>query len=159
MIPYFFYGSGVYSKHPNHTYGRNRNNSANNRAYIQKYWALIVKLSIQKSSLKVYMNNIARGIITYHDQRNSVIGYFILLIWTQILQGLLTHLFYLVPLHLGPNHYQPLQLLLKIYGLQPPHFRFLGLHWSSTYYQNEYRIGRQNNFRLKPGLPSQWSLV
>ena len=32
MIPYFFYGSGMYWKHPNHTYGRNRNNSANNRA-------------------------------------------------------------------------------------------------------------------------------
>jgi hypothetical protein len=32
MIPYFFYGSGMYRKHPNHTYGRNRNNSANNWA-------------------------------------------------------------------------------------------------------------------------------
>ena len=32
MIPYFFYGSGMYRKHPNHTYGRNRNDSANNRA-------------------------------------------------------------------------------------------------------------------------------
>ena len=32
MIPYFFYGSGMYRKHPNHTYGRNRNNSANNQA-------------------------------------------------------------------------------------------------------------------------------
>ena len=30
----FFYGSGIYRKHPNHTYGKNRNNSANN-------WALI----------------------------------------------------------------------------------------------------------------------
>ena len=34
MIPYFFYGSGMYRKHPNHTYGRNRNDSANNRANI-----------------------------------------------------------------------------------------------------------------------------
>ena len=32
MIPNFFYGSGMYRKHPNHTYGRNWNNSANNRA-------------------------------------------------------------------------------------------------------------------------------
>ena len=32
MIPYFFHGSGMYRKHPNHTYGRNRNNSANNWA-------------------------------------------------------------------------------------------------------------------------------
>ena len=36
MIPYFFYGSGMYWKHPNHTYGRNRNNSANNRAYMER---------------------------------------------------------------------------------------------------------------------------
>ena len=28
----FFYGSGMYRKHPIHTYGRNRNDSANNRA-------------------------------------------------------------------------------------------------------------------------------
>ena len=34
MIPYFFYGNGMYRKHPNHTYGRNRNNSAYNQAYI-----------------------------------------------------------------------------------------------------------------------------
>ena len=32
MIPYSFYGSGMYRKHPNHTYGRNQNESANNRA-------------------------------------------------------------------------------------------------------------------------------
>ena len=35
MIPYFFYGSGMYRKHPNHTYGRNRNDSANNRAFVE----------------------------------------------------------------------------------------------------------------------------
>ena len=34
----FFYGSGMYMKHPNHTYGRNWNNSANNWAIMsQKY--------------------------------------------------------------------------------------------------------------------------
>ena len=32
MIPYFLYGSGMYRKYPNHTYGRNRNISANNWA-------------------------------------------------------------------------------------------------------------------------------
>ena len=40
MIPYFFYGSGMYRKHPNHTYGRNRNNSANN-------WAFVIFISKQ----------------------------------------------------------------------------------------------------------------
>ena len=34
MILYFFYGSGMYRKHPNHTYGRNRNDSANNWARV-----------------------------------------------------------------------------------------------------------------------------
>ena len=29
----FLYGSGMNRKHPNHTYGRNQNNSANNRVY------------------------------------------------------------------------------------------------------------------------------
>jgi hypothetical protein len=30
----FFYGSGMYRKHPNHTYGRNWNNSSNNQAHV-----------------------------------------------------------------------------------------------------------------------------
>ena len=34
MIPYFFFWKGMYRKHPNHTYGRNRNNSANNWAIV-----------------------------------------------------------------------------------------------------------------------------
>jgi hypothetical protein len=33
----FFYGSGMYRTHPNHTYGRNRNNSANNWAFVIEY--------------------------------------------------------------------------------------------------------------------------
>ena len=39
MITYFSYGSGMYRKHPNHTYGRNRNNSANNQAIVLKKMA------------------------------------------------------------------------------------------------------------------------
>ena len=38
MIVYFFYGSGMYRKHPNHTYGRNQNNSANNQAIDRRHW-------------------------------------------------------------------------------------------------------------------------
>ena len=35
MIPHFFYGSGMYRKHQNHTYGRNQNDSANNWAIVK----------------------------------------------------------------------------------------------------------------------------
>ena len=40
MILYFFYGSGMCGKHPNHTYERNRNNSGNN-------WASLVPSNSQ----------------------------------------------------------------------------------------------------------------
>ena len=41
MIPYLFYGSVMYRKHPKYTYGRNWNNSANNQAKVDwsvKIW-------------------------------------------------------------------------------------------------------------------------
>ena len=57
MIPYFFYGSGMYRKHQNHAYGRNRNNSANNRAIVGLFFwqfsTLYVALMFIFSSSKV----------------------------------------------------------------------------------------------------------
>ena len=43
MIPYFFYGTGMYRKYPNHTYGRNRNDSANNPAFVYEFWPVMQK--------------------------------------------------------------------------------------------------------------------
>ena len=47
MIPYFFYGSGMYRKHPNHTYGRNRNDSANNWATVTE--AVLTNVCVESS--------------------------------------------------------------------------------------------------------------
>jgi hypothetical protein len=44
MIPDFFYGSGMYRKHPNQTNVRNRNNSANN-------WAVVYFIVIKQNPL------------------------------------------------------------------------------------------------------------
>ena len=49
MIPYFFYGSGMYRKHPNHTYRRNRDNSANNWAIIWIVMGFIYTFSVTGS--------------------------------------------------------------------------------------------------------------
>ena len=46
MIPYFFYGSGMYRKHPNHTNGRNRKKSPSNQAAVICKWMYFAILTI-----------------------------------------------------------------------------------------------------------------
>ena len=81
-----FYGSGMYRKHPNHTYGRNRNNSANkrdnnisfdeisldkifiNKKYFEKnfYQEDFKKISLKNNSLKnISLTNISMKKISF----------------------------------------------------------------------------------------------
>ena len=63
----FFDRSGMYRKHPNHTYGRNRNNSANNQASIKKILAIY------------FFNLTLAELLTY----NSAIVFLISVVWIQ----------------------------------------------------------------------------
>ena len=59
MIPHFFYGSGKYRKHPNHTYGRNRNNSANNWAnvFVLKMKVIVESLDNNQKALRKHQSS------------------------------------------------------------------------------------------------------
>ena len=55
----FFYGSGKYRKHPNHTYGRNRNNSANNWAnvFVLKMKVIVESLDNNQKALRKHQSS------------------------------------------------------------------------------------------------------